>query len=285
MGNSMTLPNFLVIGVTKAGTTSIHHYLRQHPDIYLPSVKEPRFLGFDPEHPDSLAKFPIRSLTEYERLFAGAERERAIGEASPQYFHNERALANIHSLLDDPRMIISFRNPVERAYSGYLMGLREGTWKTSFASFVKENPNRMARGRYAPHLRRYLNVFPRKQFLFIKFEDFRQNPANAMKDMFSFLNVDASYRPDVSVIKNKGGVPRLGVIGPMLKAQSLRKVFRMCIPASARAPFKRIEALTVTQAAPMEMSLRVELQEYYAKDMEELKELTGLETSSWLNQS
>src|SRR6478735_7459449 len=114
----MTLPNFLLIGGAKCSTTSLYHYLGQHPDIFMSPIKEPRYFGSGSR---PVTPAPARTRAAYERLFNGVTTERAIGEASPQYLHCADAVDRIaDELPDGVRFIVSIRNPAERAYSSYL---------------------------------------------------------------------------------------------------------------------------------------------------------------------
>ncbi|MGQ9662575.1 MAG: sulfotransferase domain-containing protein [Kiritimatiellia bacterium] len=106
----MTLPNFLIVGAPKAGTTSLFDYLGQHPEVYTPPVKEPCFFS------SGLPAF-THDLAEYEALFAGQTTQTAIGEASTTYLYDPDAARRIHDLLPEARIIIMLRNPAERAYS------------------------------------------------------------------------------------------------------------------------------------------------------------------------
>src|SRR5436309_11753413 len=123
----MTLPNFLIIGAAKAGTTSLYHYLRQHPDIYMSPVKEPAYYASASVAARSGRSRGIRTRAAYERLFAAAGAERARGEASPQYLNDDAAPDRIAADLRDVRLIVSLRNPVDRAYSSYLGRVAGGT--------------------------------------------------------------------------------------------------------------------------------------------------------------
>jgi hypothetical protein len=116
------LPSFLVIGATKSGTTALYDYLRQHPAIFMPALKEPRFFLYDGS--EDSARFPVRSLEEYEALFAPVTTETALGEATPQYLTSWAAMERIHETLPGARLIAALRDPAERAFSIYLMNLR-----------------------------------------------------------------------------------------------------------------------------------------------------------------
>ena len=125
------LPNFIVIGAAKAGTTALHWYLAEHPAVFMTAVKDPAYfaygVGTDGRllwgNPD-LHIFPVKTLSEYERLFADAGNAAAIGEASTTYLECPQSAARIGQLLPAVRLLCSLRHPVDRAYSDYLMYLR-----------------------------------------------------------------------------------------------------------------------------------------------------------------
>src|SRR5207248_5761074 len=98
----MTLPNFLIIGAARAGTTSLYHYLRQHPDIFMSRIKETNYYTDEDQILDSWA---VRSRAKYEELFAGANGERAIGEATPKYLNAITGVERIHADLPGVRQI------------------------------------------------------------------------------------------------------------------------------------------------------------------------------------
>ena len=123
----MKLPNFVVIGAAKAGTTALYWYLQEHPEVFMSPLKETNFFayGVDPEGrllygDPELHRFPIKNLDAYADLFAGAGDEKAVGEASPIYLECPEAAGRIQQLLPEARIICGLRDPVDRAYSDYL---------------------------------------------------------------------------------------------------------------------------------------------------------------------
>ena len=118
----MTLPNFLIIGSAKGGTSSLHYYLRQHPQIFMPDLKEPRFFALEGEtlnfqNPDSAINHDsVTNLREYKNLFANAINEIGIGEASPLYLYSEKAVRRIKHYVPDAKLIVILRNPVDRSF-------------------------------------------------------------------------------------------------------------------------------------------------------------------------
>lgn len=120
-------PNFFIVGAPKAGTTWLYWNLRQHPDVFLPHVKEPHF--FSRVKPNPAKGYIFRettSVNDYLALYQRAERFKALGDASPSYLVTEAAAVRIREQLPDARIIILLRDPIERTFSQYLMDVRDG---------------------------------------------------------------------------------------------------------------------------------------------------------------
>ena len=130
----MTMPNFLVIGAAKSGTTSLYHYLGQHPQVYVSPVKEPNFFALEGEKPDFRApgseerinSWSVTDVEAYRALFEGAGEEEALGEASAMYLYSEKAPGRIRHHLPNTKLVAVLRDPVERAYSSFLHLKRNG---------------------------------------------------------------------------------------------------------------------------------------------------------------
>ncbi|HLC76285.1 MAG TPA: sulfotransferase [Candidatus Peribacterales bacterium] len=240
----MPLPNFLIIGATKAGTTSIHHYLGQHPDIFVCKRKETNFFA-----QDSATCFlgdSIRTQEQYEQEFAEVKNEKAIGETSPAYLAVPAAPTNIHALIPHAKLIAILRNPTERAYSHFLMRRRQGReFRASFEQCIDEediDPERSYkhRGFYGEQLERYYKIFPKEQILVLLYEDFVDNPNNVLRTIFTFLGVDPTFEPDISERYN-----------------------------------------TNTAAEPLPPERKKKLIALYQEDIKKLEKLIGRDLSSW----
>ena len=137
----MTLPNFLLIGAAKSGTSSLYHYFRQHPQIYMSPNKEPSFFAYEgkaiqltgPGDQDFHAKRIVTDLIDYQALFGDRTNQPAIGEASILYLYAPDAPARIHHYLPDVKLMAVLRNPVDRAFSSYAHLRRDG--RESIADF------------------------------------------------------------------------------------------------------------------------------------------------------
>lgn len=182
----MIFPNFLIIGAAKSGTTSLYHYLKQHPEIYLSPVKEPKFFCFYQEKLDwqgpgdqkAILNY-VTDIDQYFSLFEGVRNETAIGEATPWYIYSESAVKKIKAFIPDAKLIAILRDPAERAYSHFLHLLREG--REPLADFqdaldAEEERTRRnwgwtwqykSRGLYYSQLKKYFDTFPNKIYVYI----------------------------------------------------------------------------------------------------------------------
>src|SRR5215210_1250841 len=149
----MTMPNFLIIGAEKSGTTALYHYLKQHPQVYMSPVKEPGFFSYEEgQKPISAgpARFTSERITDieaYQRLFRGISDEKAVGEETPAYIANPEAPARIRRYIPDAKLIAILRDPTERAYSNYLHARWLGFEPIpDFARALQEEETRMQNG-------------------------------------------------------------------------------------------------------------------------------------------
>lgn len=192
----MPLPHFLIIGSQKAGTTTLYHVLRQHPQLYLPPRKELNFFF----HEDLYR----RGSAYYERFFDGAAPGQLCGEASPGYICHPQAAERIFRLLPNVKLILTVREPIARAYSQYWDNRRHlSEWRT-FEEVVEHylddtyqpgKPGYFSRGVYIRYIQRYLEFFPSEQLLILVFEDLRADPRAFYRRIFEFLGVDTGFDP------------------------------------------------------------------------------------------
>lgn len=225
----MTMPNFLIIGTAKAGTTSLYHYLKQHPEIYMSPQKEPRFFAFEGRKPAfrgpgdqvHLNTTTIINIDDYKALFRSVKYEKAIGEASVIYlYYYDTVPERIKYYISDVRLIAILRDPVDRAYSSFLHLVRDGHERlTDFERAIEEEERRISdnwtpmwhytrRGFYSVQLRRYFELFDRKRIGIWLYEDFRSSPVGVLQEIFRFLEVDDHFAPEVSLRYNTSGIPR-----------------------------------------------------------------------------
>jgi hypothetical protein len=297
----MAWPNFLLIGASKSGTTSLHHYLGQHPEIFMSPVKEPSYFAFG-EMDLSRYRCRIRERarevldrTEYQRLFAPGEHLPVRGESSALYLYVARAPRRIHADLSAARLLAVLRDPVERAYSHYLAMVRGGHERLSFEDALRAEDERVANdwdevwhyrrmGLYDECLRRYLELFPREQLALLLFDDLSSDPLGVVQRVFRFLGVDAAFRPDVSSRHNVGGLP-LSI--PLYRYLAWHHPSKEPLKRLVPAPLRRRAAATARRwllrpAPPLKAETAARLAREYRESILWVQDLLGRDLSHWL---
>jgi len=280
------LPSFLIIGVPKAGTTSLAAYLAGHPDIFMSREKELHF--FDRDEKDE---------GWYREQFLDAGAATAVGEATPTYILSRKALSRMASLLPDAKLIVLMRDPVDRAYSHYWWN-RPMYERRDFATAVRDETHRNASdrpldgdddslyrtytggGRYLELLRRVFVHYPRGSVLPVFLEDLRRDPAGAYGEVCRFVGVEDAGLP-----------PQLGtVINPAYRLRSRR--LRMAMLRShawRRLPFGLADRIDRMNRVPftyprMDEGLRAELSQWFMPANAMLAESLGraLDGTGWI---
>jgi hypothetical protein len=303
------VPTFLVIGAEKAGTSSLQHYLGQHPQIYMSPLKEPRFFALEGETPqfvDPLQNWlktsGIFTWEQYLALFAGATAaHRAVGEITPMYLQwAEKAAARIYHYLPQVRLVAILRHPVDRAYSAYLQHVRDGyETAASFEAALALEPRRSplyyspgwqyhTSGLYYSQLKSYYSRFPREHIRLYLYDDWVQQPATILRDLFAFLGVAADFVPDMTRRHNLGGLPRHRRWHDLLAHHHPAKAWvRDHVPWSIRHRLSALKEALInrnTVAPPrLDPAVRRVRIEDYRSDLEQLQVLTGLDVSRWLS--
>ena len=221
---SGALPDFIIGGAMKCATSSLHHLLRQHGQLYLPEGETHFFCMDDAvQHPGFFfpARGPSRSAPDYERdrpanldwyrrLFEPAGPTQAVGDYSTIYLAARDAPRRIRDLLPEATLLFMLRNPVDRAYSHYWHRVKTGRATHSFEHELQHGPSTLVlRGFYRRQLERYLRWFSRDQLKIVLFEDFVDDTQAVVDEVCSFLGVSPSV--DVArtqAHKNKSPVPR-----------------------------------------------------------------------------
>ncbi len=297
----MTMPNFLVIGAAKGGTTALHRYLKQHPQIFMSPRKELRFFPFENNPPDyrgpgdeaDAASMTIR-LEDYVAQFEGSDDYPARGEISPLYLYLPQTAERIRHYVPDAKIIAILRQPAERAYSHYLMIKRDGLETLSFADALAAEDKRVAdrwghrwhhrrRGFYAAQLKPYFANFKREQIKIYLYEDYISDPVGFAQDIFRFLNVDDTFVPDMSVRHNESRLPRSRSLQVFLtEPRAAKNLFKTFIPARwSRRIGDRLRSNNLTRP-PLSAEMRRQLTEVYREDIEELQGMLGRDLSHWL---
>jgi Sulfotransferase family len=289
----MTLPTFIVIGVAKGGTTSLYRYFDQHPDVFMYAEKGTNYFGYedardwkwaDEGEPPLLRHFRVETFEEYEEAFAGSSGERAVGEVSPQYFRSPGAAARMHARLPDVQVIVSLRNPAERAFSGYLMRIRRGEPVTSASEDLSADSSHVREGFYYRRMKRYFDVFPREQIKVLLFDDFRRDPAQVMTELFSFIGVDPGFQPDTQPRHNPANVPRSRILNRFLYQPAVIRTAKAVLPERLHGSAKRVREVNLEEPPKMSPELRSRLLALYREDILSLEGLVQKDLSTtWLD--
>ena len=215
-------PNFFIVGAPKSGTTAMYEYLRAHPDIFMPLLKEPYFFG-----DDLIYQVPRLSEADYLDLFSMAHGPKRRGEASVTYLYSKKAAEEIADFDPEARIIIMLRNPVEMIYSLHSQVFFTGSEDIEqFEVALAAEPDRKRGHRipdncrivdflfyrefvkYSDQVQRYLHTFGSEQVHIIIFDDFKRDVPQTYRTALGFLGVDESFRPPTFEPVNRNKIRR-----------------------------------------------------------------------------
>jgi len=296
------LPNFLIVGAAKSGTSSLHNYLNQHPQVFMPSynkdgmkVKEPRFLIKDlVEH---RLHNGVWTFDEYQVLFNKVTDEKAIGESTVLYlYYFEEAIKNIKYRLDEnTRIIIMLRNPVDRAFSAYTHVARSVKEQLSFEEALEIEHERLEldptltpmvmykdMGLYCNMVKAYLDNFENVHI--IMYEDFKSDTAKVVEKTLEFLGVDSKVSLDTGSKHNVGGkswkLPFLKHF--FMKDNLVKKLFRKVFYFSIRKKVRIfLESILKQKSKPINQETRENLVMFFKEDVIKLEQLLQINLKHW----
>ncbi len=294
-----SLPNLLIVGAAKSGTTSLHNYLNQHPEVFMSNLKEPHFLIINKIGKQRILN-GITNIINYKELFSEADKYKYRGESSVMYllFHEISINKIKHLLGDKTKIIIMLRNPVERAYSGYQhvkrFNIQEDVldFKTAWDISEKryfENKEMTPASRYQE-----LGLYYKQVEAFLKqiknvhiiiYDDYKRNLEVEMKKVFDFLRVE---RVKINTEKRHmvGGwqwknekMKKL-----MMQQSSLKKAVKILIPFKGirKKIREKIQKENTSKVSRMNNDDRKMLNEFYKEDVKKLSELIGRDLNYWV---
>lgn len=261
------LPNFLIIGAQKCGTTALAYSLRKHPEVFLPKAKEAHHFG-------TVAGDSVGGIA-YREFFKDWRGEPHIGEATPNYLTLPNAAQQIHTVLPNVRLVVSLRNPVDRAYSAYWHALREGAVRGSFEQVISA-PEQLALnrrwsgiisdGRYHRYLMNYKRLFKQEQIHIIIHEDLIAHPSKTLVALANFLGIgDPSLFP----------APKQNQTSRSKLPHFMRSLLVQHFPAFHK------RTLIPFIPPPMQPDTRATLCRFYRSDNEKLADCLGRDLSQW----
>ncbi|MFT5289776.1 MAG: hypothetical protein ACI8PQ_003320 [Planctomycetota bacterium] len=286
----MSRPSFFIVGAPKCGTTSLHAYIGQHPQLFLCEPKEPHYFG-----EVRLDVMPRLSEQEYLDLFDAAGEGAVCGEASTGYLYSKQAAAEIHDFGATSKIVVLLRNPVSRAYSHYwhnILALREDL---DFDAALGEEQRRVSAGEtyhchyvrcglYGEQLARYIGLFGEENVHVILFEDLVSDPGSVCRGLFEFLGVEHEFPVDVSRVHNPGGAQRSRRAAELLRHRSILKApIKMLLPLGLRQRIKSwLQQRNRRQTPPMASDTRIRLLGEFAADRERCAQILHRDLSSWM---
>ena len=296
----MKKPNFIIAGFPKCGTTSLHHYLSEHPEIFMPEQKELHFFTYKilsklkngPK--DELVKeTQINSSEKYLSYFQNVKKEIAIGDASPSYINYPSEFLKIKKYLNDPKVIIILRDPINRAYSNYLHLKREHRETMSFEDAIGAEEERI-KNKYSDfwyykfNSTYYQKIVKAKttfsNVLILTIEELDKDPIITMKKVYKFLGVNNKF--SFKIISEK-----FNVGGNYKKNFATKIIFQ---PSKFKNRIKRfvqhtsflkiilMQLTSIFRSKPekIDQNLIEELKNYFKDDVENLKKL-DVNISNW----
>ncbi|MFN6944487.1 MAG: sulfotransferase [Cytophagaceae bacterium] len=306
MENEKLLPNFLIAGMAKCGTSSLSSYLQQHPDVFISKRKEPRFLTsqcmrFPMNGPkDHLVEsWYVKNYDNYLKLFADARPDQAIGEASADtlYFH-QGTIPVIKQYLGDPKILIILRNPINRAFSAYQHLVRDEREFISFEEGLEKEQERIDQNyeliyhyrkasMYYEPLKEFIQAF--SQVKVILSEDLQKSPVSTHSEVFEFLGVDPAFEVENLMKLNVSGVPKNKFLQRAFQDDNvIRNAVRPLVRAVAPSVETRKKIFNwVTRKNLDRMSItpetRERLKEDFKEDIERTSKLIHRDLSRWLD--
>lgn len=299
--NMTKLPNFVVVGAPKSGTTSLYFYLRQHPNIYLPKIKELHYfsfpeLGLHSSGPGDAAVLSglCQTWGQYTAQYADVSNHSAIGDISPSYLYYSSSARKIVETLGLVRIVAIVRNPVDKAYSQYMHMVREGLETLSFSDAIAAESGRRDQGwgdmwrymessLYGDRLDEFVTVFGQENVKVILFEDFIENTPSILTDLLNFIGVNPEIEISTDETFNRTGMPRSRYISDILRNQSpLKNLVKQVLPVELRYRLRNWLMDLNTGAKPeLPAHLRMSLMNYFREDIAKVERLLGKPTE-WL---
>lgn len=291
-------PTFLIPGASRSGTTSLHNYLSQHPDIFLPDGKELHFFERNENY--------RRGLNYYESLYDEWNGERAVGEVCPPYWlrgvtyesgayrwqPDNDAPKRIRDAYPDVEIVLTLRNPVSRLHSQYWKNVRQGNEdvtplrraieqeRSGTRKKKQDNLCWLYHNRYPTHVRRWLELFDRDQIKFLIFENWISDPERALNAICDHIGVDPLDDWDLDIETNQSITPRIWFLNQFYHQYINDTPIQ---PLLAKTGIPRL--LRRLNATPGKPELKPETErllfEEFADDFDELEALTGLNLDVW----
>ncbi len=302
---TMRLPNFLVVGAPKAGTTSMHRYLREHPDIYVADHKGLHYFTYPdlaahvagPGDSAAIQGF-CQTLEEYTVHYSAVESQSAIGDNSPSYLYYANCIPRIQQTLGNQvRIIAMVRNPIDRAFSNYQHLVRSQRETLSFYDALLAEEERAynhwgdfwrytGHSLYAAKIGAYIEAFGRERMMVIVHDQLASDPLGVVRSVYRFLGVDDQVVPaNIGIVYNRGGSVSNPLLGLLERPAGWKTTAKSLLP---RTLYRRlrdtkdawVERSKVNTTRPDDRSVAL-LQEHFRDDIDEMERLLAVDLTAW----
>tara|TARA_A100001037_G_scaffold261543_1_gene250621 strand:- start:554 stop:1423 length:870 start_codon:yes stop_codon:yes gene_type:complete len=278
-------PNFFIVGGAKCGTTNMSYYLNDHPDVFIPELMEPYYYSRFDVPKNFKRESMITDEKTYLKLFLNATDHKAIGESSPVYLQCPHSAKEIKKDNPDSKIIISIRNPIEKAHSSYFsykfMNLDKRSFTEKIDLFKKQFDsnefyifNFIEDGFFSKHIKRYQDIFSPENIKIIYFENYIKDIPGHIKLLQDFLDLDNNF-DFTEKPKNSFRVPRNKIANSLLQNKMFRDISTKLVPTTYRDRIGEKFFVKQSTKPPLHPNERKLLKKIFLPEYENLKELLG----------
>lgn len=279
-------PNFFIVGTPRGGTTSLYSYLENHPEIYLPSLKEPHFFSV-PEVLDTYYKTTIiEDENTYMNLYKDVKEQEAIGDLSTSYLFNKNSPERIKQFNPEARIIMVLRSPADRAISHYLMDYNLGYIDVPFFEVIKEKEKYsifyreyIELGYYEAQIKNYYRFFDKSKILIVLSDELFSNPKKTISKVYNFIGVNNSYLPNSLEIYNQYSKPKFRLIKKINHSKTIKYILNN-MPNGLKTKIK--ERLYTDKKKPELTKEKEFLKKMYKEDINETANFINRDLSAWI---
>ncbi len=292
--------NFFLVGAPKCGTTAMHRYLSNHPDVFMPEIKEINYFGSDLIYNLSYSV----SKHEYEAFFAPAGPEQCLGESSVMYLYSQTAASEIYEYNPNAKILIMLRDPVETMYSHHSQLISTADEDILDFETALEAEERRREGLDVPKLnlimdylfyreivqftkqvRRYIEIFGRERVHVIIFDDFKNDTASCYREVLKFLDLDTDHKPDFERVNANKQIRWTGLRDfikspPALVREPVRRLTPLSLRRRMREVLKNLNSRE-TKRPQMGRDLQMNLKNEFRAEVNSLGNLLGLDLTYW----
>ena len=286
--------DFFIVGAPKAGTTSLYHYLNEHPKIIMSKEKEPDYFSHEALKNQNIYYYNMQIDTEekYHSLFNVERDDSILGEASVSYLFYEDVPAKIKQYNKHAKIIIVLRNPIERAYSHYLMDFRLGLVQNTFEEIIYRGSSvskdfelhyqqYIEVSQYFSQIERYLKIFGKENIHIIDYEDLQKDQEAVLKNIFLFLEVETDYQANIKKEYNTFSMSKYSIINWFYSFFLFRRIVKFILPK------KMLKIITTlffqkNKKPILSFDTRFYLQNLFKKDIQQLGVILNKDFSKWI---